>query len=194
MSETSTEETDGRRRRSQDSRARIVAAMLELTRAGAVSPSATDVAGRAGVGLRSVFRHFKDMESLYQEMSVTIEAELRSVAEQPFQSDDWRERVLELVERRSVGFEVVGPFRRASDTRRHESQVLQEHHQRLTQALRLILEAVIPQDAVSKPALEALDLLLSFEAWNRLRREQQLPPAQARKALQTAVIALIGEG
>jgi AcrR family transcriptional regulator len=194
LSETSTEETDGRRRRSQDSRARIVAAMLELTRAGAVSPSATDVAGRAGVGLRSVFRHFKDMESLYQEMSVTIEAELRSVAEQPFQSDDWRERVLELVERRSVGFEVVGPFRRASDTRRHESQVLQEHHQRLTQALRLILEAVIPQDAVSKPALEALDLLLSFEAWNRLRREQQLPPAQARKALQTAVIALIGEG
>jgi AcrR family transcriptional regulator len=89
LNTTSDEETDGRRRRSQDSRARIVAAMLELTRQGEVSPSATAVAERAGVGLRSVFRHFKDMESLYQEMSITIEGELRAVAEQPFRTDDW---------------------------------------------------------------------------------------------------------
>jgi hypothetical protein len=60
-------------------------------------------------------------------------------------------------------------------------------------ALRVILEGVIPKDAVGKPTLEALDLLLSFEAWNRLRREQELSPAQARKALQAAVKALIGE-
>ena len=40
------EETDGRRRRSLDSRARIVNAMLELTRESAVAPSAEQVAQR----------------------------------------------------------------------------------------------------------------------------------------------------
>ena len=59
---------DGRHLRSQLSRDNIVTAMLELIEAGAISPSAEDVAARARVGLRSVFRHFKDMESLRREM------------------------------------------------------------------------------------------------------------------------------
>ena len=59
-----TEERDGRRLRSQDSRARIVAAMLDLIREGEIAPSAELVASRANVGLRTVFRHFKDMDSL----------------------------------------------------------------------------------------------------------------------------------
>ena len=65
----------GRRQRSLDSRARIVAAMLQLVRAGDVSPSAEQVAARAGVGLRSVFRHVKDMDAaLYREMADVVEA------------------------------------------------------------------------------------------------------------------------
>ena len=60
--------TDGRRRRSQRSRDRIVTAMIDLVEAGAITPSAEEVAARAEVGLRSVFRHFRDMESLYREI------------------------------------------------------------------------------------------------------------------------------
>src|SRR5580692_11820333 len=102
-------EADGRRRRSQDSRARIVAAMLELTRAGDVAPSAEQVAERAQVGLRTVFRHFNDMDSLYREMSHAIEGELREVVLRPFKAKVWRERVLELIERRSHAFEKIAP-------------------------------------------------------------------------------------
>ena len=43
--------------------------MLELVRAGAISPNAEEVAERAGVGLRTVFRRFDDMDSLYREMA-----------------------------------------------------------------------------------------------------------------------------
>ena len=64
---------DGRRRRGEDNRARIVAAMLEIIQEGEVSPSAEQVAERADVGLRTVFRHFSDMDSLYSEMSEAIE-------------------------------------------------------------------------------------------------------------------------
>jgi AcrR family transcriptional regulator len=186
------EETDGRRRRSLDSRARIVEAMLELTRESAVAPSAEQVAARAGVGLRTVFRHFQDMDSLYSEIARPFEAELRAWAQRPFKGASWQERVLELVARRSAAFETVAPFRRASDAMRHNSAVLQSQHAVLTTSLRTILRGLIPKGAVDSPTFETLDLLLGYEAWSRLRREQGLSPAQARKTLVTAVKALIG--
>src|SRR5260370_30652909 len=91
---------DGRRRRGEDNRAKIVAAMLDIIHAGDLAPSAEQVAQRADVGLRTVFRHFQDMDSLFREMSVVIMRELHSAAETPFPSEDWRERVVELLERR----------------------------------------------------------------------------------------------
>jgi AcrR family transcriptional regulator len=191
--QTRSDELDGRRRRSQDSRARIVAALLKLTRAGELAPSAEQVAARAGVGLRTVFRHFSDMESLYREMTEVIETELRGVAARPFTGATWRERVMELAARRGEAFEVIGPFRRASDLRRHASLVLQDDHVRLTATLRAILRREAPADVIDASAFEALDLLLSYEAWSRLRREQHLEADEARRVLERAVRALIGE-
>ena len=65
---------DGRRQRSQASRAKIVTAFMELIESGDPSPSAARVAKRAGVGLRSVFRHFDDMDSLYAEIDGILNA------------------------------------------------------------------------------------------------------------------------
>jgi len=86
MDDLSPQETDGRRRRSADSRARIVAAMLELTRESALVPGAEQVALRAGVGLRTVFRHFQDMDSLYSEIAGPFEAALRGFAHTNYKS------------------------------------------------------------------------------------------------------------
>jgi len=185
------EETDGRRRRSLDSRARIVAAMLALIRAGELSPSAEAVAREAGVGLRTVFRHFADMESLFREMSEVMEAELRQIAETPFKASDWRGRTLELVERRSAGFERIAPLRRAADALRGRLPGLQYDHSKLALALREILRRLLPRE-VDAARFEALDLLLSYEAWDRLRRDQGLSPAAARAALELAVTAVLG--
>jgi AcrR family transcriptional regulator len=165
--------------------------MIELVRAGDISPSAADVANRAGVGLRSVFRHFKDMESLYREMTDVIEGELRGVVARPFKGETWQARLIELIDRRSAAFEQMMPIRRASDARRHTSPVLQEDHDRLTQALREILKRVVPRGAVDRPTFEALELLLSYEAWSRMRREQELSVSEARKVLRLAVKGLI---
>jgi AcrR family transcriptional regulator len=186
------DERDGRRLRSQDSRARIVSSMLGLIREGEVSPSAEQVAARANVGLRTVFRHFKDMDSLYREMSEVIEAEVHAIRDQPFIAADWRGRVLELIDRRFSVFEKIAPFKRASDAYRHRSRFLGADNTRLVIALREILEAVAPAGDLPDPRLmEALDLLLSFEAWSRLRREQGLSQAEARDALHVAVERLI---
>jgi AcrR family transcriptional regulator len=185
-------ESDGRRLRSQGSRARIVQAMLDLVRGGELSPSAELVAGRAGVGLRTVFRHFNDMDSLYAEMSVVIEAELRAVQERPFLAGDWRGRVVEVVARRSEAFERIAPFKRASDVHRHRSRFLEVDHRRLVDTSRAILAGLLPEALAREPAVfEALDLLLGFESWSRLRREQRLDVAEARVVLEAAVRRLI---
>ena len=72
--------TDGRRRRGLDNRAKIVAALMEIVRSGEVAPGAEQVAARADVGLRTVFRHFQDMDSLYSEVSALMEREFHAVA------------------------------------------------------------------------------------------------------------------
>jgi len=41
--------------------------------------------------------------------------------------------------------------------------------------------------AEDRPTVEALDLLLSFETWSRLRDDQGLNPAETREVLETAI-------
>lgn len=187
------EEADGRRRRSLDSRARIVTAMLDLIREGAVTPGAERVAARAEVGLRTVFRHFKDMDSLYGEMSKVVEVQFRAVVERPFASPRGKERIVELVHRRAEVYETIAPFKRASEAHRHRSAFLEAGQARMVATSRNILHAELsPETAGDEPTFEALDLLLSFEAWNRLRREQGLSAARARQTLEAAVRRLLG--
>lgn len=184
-------ERDGRRQRSQDSRARIVRAMLELAHAGIVQPGAEQVAARAEVGLRTVFRHFKDMDSLYREMTQVIEGELRKVYELPFTQDDWRERLVEMLERRSAIYERIAPFKRASDVHRHGSPFLEADNARMVSIMRAILRRELPPDIAKDPVkFEMLDLLLSFETWHRLRGDQGLTLRRAREALKTALLKL----
>ena len=56
---------DGRRLRSDRSRQVIVEAMLQLIDGGNLVPTAQQVADHAKVGIRSVFRHFEDMEAIF---------------------------------------------------------------------------------------------------------------------------------
>lgn len=193
MNMYSSQPTDGRRRRAQQSRERIVAAMLELIEEGAITPSAEDVAARAGVGLRSVFRRFKDMESLYHEMTLTLSRsyELWTV---PFESPDWRGKLAETIERRLTTYERLMPFRRAADAHRHESPMIQAEHDRILAMMRARLQAILPPGlAENAEAFETLDLLLSVDTWVRLRDTQKLDIATARAIVERQVWNLAGQ-
>jgi len=178
---------DGRRQRGEDNRGRIVQAMLALIQEGEYTPSAEQVAVRAEVSLRTVFRHFADMESLYREISSPIEAELRAVAFSPFKAADWRGRILEIVDRRASAFENMAHYRRASNAHRHRSEQLADAGRRLAFASREILRHNLPEPFREGPSFELLDMLLSVEAWLRLRDEQGLPERRAREVLKFAV-------
>lgn len=188
---SSSERVDGRRIRGADNRRKIVDALLKLVAGGAVSPSAEQVAAEAGVGLRTVFRHFSDMESLRREISERMTAEIEPIIERPFESGVWRERIGELVDRRAQVFERLLPFKIAGDAHRHDSQFLTSEQSGLVKAQRAALRKALASHIVEdKARFEALDLLLSFEAWRRLRRDQGLSLRDARAAMLAGAAAL----
>jgi AcrR family transcriptional regulator len=183
---------DGRRQRGEVSRQAIVAAMLALVRAGNVAPGAEQVAARAGVGLRTVFRHFENMESLYREMNALMVAEILPLAEKPFAAKSWRDNLDEMLERRADIFERILPVKIAADINRHKSQFLARETARINAAQRSTLEALLPksirEDGIR---LEALDLVLSFDTWRRLRKDQNLTPKHARTIVADLVARLV---
>ena len=93
-----------------------------------------------------------------------------------------------------MAFETIGPFRRAADAFRHRSRFLGADADRLATELRAKLEQVLPPEVAADPLkIEALDLLMSFEAWSRLRREQGLSVEQAQRVVETLVQRAIDE-
>ena len=182
---------DGRRRRSKDSRDKMVAAMIELVREGAIMPSAEQVATRAQVGLRTVFRQYKDMETLYAAMLGGLSQYYEGWAD-PLTAPDWQGQLVELMERRVATFERLLPFKRAGDAHRHMSPSIEAENVRMLALMRMRLRSLVPEagDAV---AFETLDLLGSFAAWQRLRSEQNLPVEQAREVVLGYVARFIDE-
>ena len=65
---------DGRLNRSVVTRNKIVETLTSLILEGQISPTAEQVALRANVGLRTVFRHFDNMDALYREISIDVDA------------------------------------------------------------------------------------------------------------------------
>lgn len=186
--------TDGRIRRGAENRRRIRDAFIELVRGGEPSPTAEAVAEKAGVGLRSVFRHFEDMETLYREIAEAIEAEVAPIWSVPFAATTWQGRLSEMIDRRIKVFERIAPFRIASLAHRAGSGFLDARQARFAAEQRTMLEAVLPAHLRKDAAtLNALDLVFSVDAWLRLRREQKLGLAAARAAVARAVSALTGE-
>lgn len=182
---------DGRRLRSEDSRRRIVAAMLELVEAGVLAPSADQVAAKAGVGLRSVFRHFTDMDSLYLEIGEIIAPRLLAAGRLPFTGTTWQEQVAEFVHRRAVAFEALAQILRAVHLHSHRSVAVRAGRVQVSNALRTLLQSRVPDGALSATAFEALDMALSFEVWARLRDEQGLSVAAAKAVLSGLVDCIL---
>ena len=187
MTEQNRRSTDGRRRRSETSRDKIVEAMLAIVAEGQITPSAEQVALRAEVGLRSVFRHFKDMESLYAEMTARLSRQYQMWLV-PFTAPDWRGQLAEVIERRTSTYEKLMPFKRAADAHRHESATIQTEHARTLAMMRARLKSLLPEEIrEDELRFETLDLLLSFETWQRLRVEQNLSARKARALLKAQV-------
>ena len=183
---------DGRRLRTEESRRRVVTALLQCVREGDFDPSAEAIAQRAGVGLRTVFRLFKDKDGLFQQMSEVVLSRIADLAQATPQGETWRERLDDIMSRRFSAYEQVMPYRRAAVAHAHHSQVVRSNNETMRQHMRRTLAAVLPPEIRSDHSLfEALELVLSIETWIGLRIDQRLEPSRARAAVRRAASALL---
>jgi AcrR family transcriptional regulator len=185
---------DGRQLRSASSRRQIVDALFHLVAANDMTPGAEAVARRAKVGLRTVYRHFADMESLYREMSEVIDAALRPQYTAPYLSNDWREQLKELARRVASIYEQIMPFRVAADLRRFESAHIAADIRRLVAMHAKSVDKILGRGGVvDTRRSHSIQLVTSFESWRRMRHDQNLSAPAAAETMVFMVNALMGE-
>lgn len=190
--ETTTE--DGRRQRSDRSRRRIVEALFDLIGEGDMSPSAVSVAERANVGLRTVFRHFEDMDSIYDEMTAELTDAVMPKIMAPFETTGWREQLMESVEKRADIYEMVFPMKVCMSLRRFQSDFIKEQYERDIALMRSSLTSILPKDITSKQTLfAALETTLAFSTWRRLRQDQNLSVENAKESVRLMLEGLVAE-
>ncbi len=182
---------DGRRERSADSRRRILAAMIELIESGLPTPTAEMIAAKANVSLRTVFRHFDEMENLYLEIAAVVFDRIKPYLDTPIRERAWPAVLDEIIERRASFFEEISPYKTAIDTYRHRSNAVAGQHRRIALLSRDFLLTILPPAVIEdSSAFEMLCLLLSIESWQRLRDQQGLSRSEAKEAVRRATHAV----
>lgn len=169
------EVVDGRRARTERSKQAIIDASLALIEEGNLIPTAQQISDRSGVNIRTFFRHFEDMETLF----ATIDDHIRDATEALFLGGDrdgtLEERILHAVERRSKGYEVESNLILSTSAQLWRSQTLRENYARYQRGLRKDLDDWLPElKQLTRTRREAVDAVASFETWHRLRYHQGL--------------------
>lgn len=183
---------DKRRRRGGHNRMKIIEAMFVLMRQGNMTPSAAQVAEHAGVGLRTVFNHFQDMDSIFEEMTDELRAVTTPKIVAPYRATTWRERLFELADRNADLYEDIFPMQVALVIRRFQSDFLTRQYKQEVNMLRSSLKAILPIEIQSnRPLFAAIEVNLTFATWRRLREDQGLSVARSKETLQLIMKQLI---
>ena len=166
---------DGRRMRSERSRQAIIDAMLNLVEEGVLVPTAQQVSERAGVGIRSVFRHFSDMESLFATADTVTREQYQGLFGGGDREGSLRERVLHAVEQHALAYEAIGNHFLTTKAQMWRYPILHEQYARAQRQLRKDLDDWLPElESLPDDDREMVDAVASFEHWHRLREQQGL--------------------
>jgi TetR/AcrR family transcriptional regulator, regulator of autoinduction and epiphytic fitness len=168
---------DGRRARRHRSRDLAVDALLDLLADGVVRPTAQQVAERSGVSLRSIFRIFDDVETLHAAAATRQLSRVRHLFVDVAAVGTVVARVEAIVAINARLYESVAPIRRAALRTAPESAPLRQHLHRVRGWLRSEIDRVFAAELAGPDAVgvaAALEVLMSFEAWDQLRTAQGL--------------------
>lgn len=169
------ESTDGRHLRGERSRKAMVDVACEMMDQGILAPTAQEIADRAGVGIRTLFRQFEGMDGLY----AAVEKLKRPVYDAKFaggnREGSLRERLLHAVGQHARAYEELSNVILSTLNQRWRSPVLSKNYARANNRLRKDLEDWLPElTSMPRSRREAVDAVASFEMWHRLREHQHL--------------------
>jgi AcrR family transcriptional regulator len=180
---------DGRTQRGARNRQAIIDALIACYEDGFLAPSVQEVADRAGVSARSVHNHFVDVEALRLEVAQRQWQRVTPLASFLDVDQPLADRVHELVEQRAAIFEQVAPVRRAALLQLPESAAIASRLAQADRAFRDQINRGFPE--IDAEVLDAVDALLSWDAWNRLRQAQGMSVARAKRVLVRTVRTLV---
>jgi AcrR family transcriptional regulator len=191
---------DGRIARGARARAAIVDALLGLIEAGELRPSAARIAERAGVSLRSVFQHFRDVESLFAAMADRQRERLAPLLDRVPGDGPLERRLQAFVAARARLLESIAPVRRAAlltePFSRELSKRLSAFRRQKAEEVRRVFATELARrpPAARRRLLAALVAVSSWSTWQALRDHQGLSPAQARRVVHHMLGTLLARG
>jgi AcrR family transcriptional regulator len=189
--------TDGRRARAERNREAVVDAILDLLHEGVERPTGEEIAARSGVSVRSVFRHFDDLESLHAAAVERHAERIAALFEPPLAEGSLDTRIDALCLRRSRLFEEMTPVRRVAEQLRGRSPAIDERLAFARRLLRRQLEVLFASelDELDAPTrrdvLDSLDAAASWNTWHLLRTDQKCSVPRARAVMTRTVRALL---
>lgn len=187
MSLTTTTEaaTDGRHRRAQANREAIVDALVSLYADGHVDPSAAQIAERAGVSERSLFRHFDDIDDLcHTAFVVQWKRLVDRIGLQILDTASTSEKIAAIVEQRvGLYLDMMNVMRitrmhavRNETVMSHVRSSRKEMRKQIDRLFSFECDAMTTDNA--KLALFAANAMLSFEHVEQLRLDQGMPTSR----------------
>ena len=192
--------TDGRHLRRDRNREAVVTALLELYRDGDLQPSTDDIARRAGISARSVFRYFDDSDALVRTAIARQQEHLAPLYALTVGPDTpVRERIAGFVAQRVALLEGMGPVGLLARSAAPRQPRIAAELERIRGVLRgQVAELFAPELAGRSKAdaaatLAMLDVLGSWESYHLLRDDQKLSRPVAVGAITTAIARLLGE-
>lgn len=181
------EPTDGRVRRATRSRQLVVETFLDLLNEGEPQPTAQQVATRSGVSMRSIFRLFDDVEAMHTAAIATQISRVRHLLVELPGEGPLDGRIAALVDSRAETFEAISPVRRMAVRLAPTSRPIRADLDRANAYFRNQLEQVLGPELSAGPTrrrrerLDALDVVTSWETWERLRTAQDCSVRDAKR-------------
>lgn len=184
---------DGRTARGLRTRRAVVDALLRLQEEGDLEPTASRVAARAGVSLRTVFDHFSDMESLWAQAGEQELAKISAMADVPRPDLPLAERIDRFCASRARVLEALLPVMRAARLREHASPALVRNRRAFIAAGDAeVAHVFAPELAGLGPderesLVVALHVVAGGPAWELLRDDRGLTESEAAEQLRRTV-------
>jgi len=188
---------DGRHARSERTRAAVAEAMLECIIAGSPRPTAEEIAARAGVSSRAVFRHFDNIDSLLEEVAQQQIKQVTQALPPIVLVGTLEQRIGAVVENSACRNEIITPVRRAVFASYGVSSQFKVRHAWLRGVVRKQVQKVFSSELALLPdkkrpeKVAALRALLSFSYWIALREHEGLSKDAATRSLCETLGALL---
>ncbi|EKO36330.1 hypothetical protein B273_1240 [SAR86 cluster bacterium SAR86E] len=173
---------DGRNLRSINSQKLIVDACIKLFKAGNLEPTAQQVADESGVGIRTVFRQFDEMENLFKSVDAVLSKEYDFEVKYDT-SSSFETRLQSIIKHMNAGYEKHKLIMFMTVSNMWKYKFLKENYLMYQDIIKNKTEEILPEvlnfDTESRHLFHAS---LAFAMWTRLQG-QKLNNDQISKAM-----------